>query len=727
MISQTFSILDYVDFLTPDGGSQTESDRSFHCPVCLAKNLKISLKTGKYKTFGCSCMDTSTGKQAMIKAITALGWHKPVRTRQKRVWEYRDANGVPLINVHRQDDGDGKRRFWQKSLQPGKPAALMHRAKPYRYQECLAAIQDGKDVFWVEGEHCADMLLRSLGIPATTTISGTSNYRAEQYRGLFPKPAPGIGTLILCPDRDQVGLRYMEAIAADYPWAKWCYPFPDSFLWQRLPKSGGADIADWIEEEATLENIYAAVGDKRDLKPLPAKADAETNPVDSKDKPQDKSQEKPNVVKRAFQLIETRWEESLRYNEYAKAIELDGEAVDLDDFSITLAVEENLRISIDELNRILKKLAKRQSYHPVRLYLEDSAARYEDVSILDAVAQRYFGTQHPLYDVYLRRTLVAAVARIFEPGCKVDTTLILQGPQGIHKSTFFQQLVGAAFFDSSLGALSDKDEILKMHMSWLTEYAELETLLRRKDISAIKAFLSNQEDFIRPPYERRPVRMPRQSIIVGTTNLDHFLNDPTGNRRFWIIPVQQKIDLELLAAERDQLWGAAVALYRTGEKWHLNDAESQVANALASDYQTTDPWEPRLASYLRECQSTTVTTSELLTNCLEIEIGRQGRRDQMRVAECLKRLGWKAGRKGKARQRVWLAPDQGDTPDGEPVADAVSAITTGVSETGDQPEQPHQREKAQQPEQVLQPNLADDMVVIATRNGHGVLTERRQE
>ena len=715
MTSAPFNILPYVGLLTPDDGSQTKDDRSFHCPRCDSSNFKVRLSTGKYFAYGCSCMDTRAGKREVIKAITALKWQKPTRPAQKRVFSFCDESNRPLIDVHRQDDGDGNRHIRQKSRQAGKPAELKHRARPYRFQECLAAMLRGEDVFWVEGEPCAEAL-RSLGIPATTTIGGTSNYRPEQYRGLFPEPAPGIGRLVLCPDRDQVGLKYMEQVTADYPWANWCYAYPASMLWERLPKSGGADIADWIEDGATVEDIRAVVGDRRQVEP---QAVEEPTPA--------VSHEKPNVVKRAFHLIETRWGESLRYNEYAKVIELDNKSVDLDDFSITLAVEENLRISIEELNRILKKLAGRQSYHPVRSYLEDCGERHSDTSVLDAMAQRYFGTQHPIYDVYLRRTLIAAVARIFEPGCKMDTALILQGPQGIHKSTFFQQLVGPAYFDGSLGALSDKDEILKMHMSWLIEWAELETVFRRKDMSATKAFLSTSEDFVRPPYERRAIRMPRQSIIVGTTNLDHFLNDPTGSRRFWVIPVPQKIDLAQLVQERDQLWGAAVALYRAGEQWHITDAEQQVAAALASDYQTVDPWEPRIATYCRECRLTSVTTNELLTSCLEIEIGRQGKREQMRVAECLKRLGWQAGRQGKERRRVWLAPDQGRTTDAEQVADAVSTMTTGASETGDQPEQPDRAKSVLRGDPEQPSILPDDLAAVAMRNGHGVLTERHLE
>ncbi|MEO0373235.1 MAG: VapE domain-containing protein [Cyanobacteria bacterium P01_A01_bin.17] len=521
MTSLTFNILDYLDQLKPDGGSETETDRSFHCPVCHSKNFKVSLNTGKYKTFGCSCMDTSAGKQAMIKAITTLGWHKPVRTRQKRIWEYRDEHGVPLITVHRQDDGDGKRRFWQKPLQQGKPAALKQRARPYRYQECLKAMLEGRDVSWVEGESCADAL-RSLGIPATTTIGGTNNYRSEQYRGLFPEPAPGVGNLVLCPDRDQVGLNYMEAIAADYPWAKWCYAFPESFLWQRLPKDGGADMADWIDDGATATTIRQVVGQQRtDVVPIKiVTVDVEQENTKAS------TDSKPNRFKQQFEAIDALWGERLRFNELTKDIEFDGDPIDVGEARVRLAIEENLDISLNNLELMLTYMAERQSYHPVREELERCHERYKNTAILDNLAERFFGVNNPLYDIYLRRTLIAAVKRIYEPGCKVDTVLVLQGPQGYFKSSFFQTLAGAAYFDDSFGSMSDKDERLKLHLVWFCEWAELESVYRRRDSEAIKAFLSSGTDLVRAPYARKAERLRRQSFIVASTNQDQFLNDP---------------------------------------------------------------------------------------------------------------------------------------------------------------------------------------------------------
>lgn len=724
-----FDILKRLDALTPDEGSQGKNQRSYFCPSCGAKNFKVDLRTGKYNGFGCDCMTTPVGRQAVIEAISPLEWTKPARHKQERCWTYRDVHGQPLVKVHRRDDGEGKRKIWQTALQPGEPAALKSRAYPYRFQQCLIAIEQGRDVFWVEGEPCADALW-DIGIPATTTIGGTNNYSSEQYRDLFPEKTLVNGSLVICPDRDQQGLKYAEAIASDYSQASWCYVYPDSFCWQRLQKSGGADIADWIAEGASANTILAAVGEKRDFKQQSPEEPAQHSDVESKDK--------PNPFKRAYHHIEQLWGDRLRFNEYAKHIELDGQPIELGTVKVTLAVEENLNLGLDNLELILTHLAKRRTYHPVRVYLSECLAQHHDPNILNDLAQRYFGCTQPIYNTFLKRTLIAAVARIVEPGCKMDTALILQGTQGLKKSTFFKVLAGEDFFDDSLGAMSDKDERLKLHQTWFAEWAELESVFKRRDVAQTKAFLSSGIDVVRPPYGRQAERMKRQSIIVGTTNQEQFLSDATGNRRFWIVPVQRQVNLKLLAQERERIWGAAVALYRAGEQWWLTDEEEQQAQDLASNYQTSDPWESRIDAHLVEWRLTAVTTSELLTNCLEIEVGRQSRGDEMRVADCLKRLGWQSVRKVHAgkRRRVWVNAGRpklpSSQPDGLPMNDEVdrSLTTDNTTETGviAQPGQPKATNfvttQIGQQEALLHRERADTNSAVSS---NGLLTERRLE
>jgi predicted P-loop ATPase len=141
---------------------------------------------------------------------------------------------------------------------------------------------------------------------------------------------------------------------------------------------------------------------------------------------------------------------------------------------------------------------------------------------LESLAERYFGTQDPFHAILLKRTLIAAVARAFKPGCKVDTMCILQGGQGALKSTFWQTLAGEAWFTDNLSEASEKDEKLKLRRYWILEFSEFETVYKRKDVEQLKAFLSSRIDSLRRPYGRSLEDFPRTSIFVGSTNRQEF-------------------------------------------------------------------------------------------------------------------------------------------------------------------------------------------------------------
>ena len=130
---------------------------------------------------------------------------------------------------------------------------------PYRWPQVENAITNGEYLFIVEGEPCADALAE-LGLHAISFCGGSNSPHHQACVDLLK---PYAEQLVICPDRDKAGLEYAQAIAADYLGAKWCYPYPDSFLWERPPKSSGADIADWIEEGATADIILTNVGDCR--------------------------------------------------------------------------------------------------------------------------------------------------------------------------------------------------------------------------------------------------------------------------------------------------------------------------------------------------------------------------------------------------------------------------------------------------------------------------------
>lgn len=359
-----------------------------------------------------------------------------------------------------------------------------------------------------------------------------------------------------------------------------------------------------------------------------------------------------------YELIKGLLGDRLAFNTLKNLVELDGVPLEVETAKATLVIDHDLWLNSgkEDVADLVMKVAKQNQYNPIEQYLNQCYEKYgDDTSILTRFAERYFGQPDPIYTVFVIRFLIASVARIYQPGCKHDAALILQGGQGIRKSTFFKVLASEAWFDDSLGSVSDKDEKLKLHQTWFMEWAELETVFKRKDLSATKAFLSSATDRIRPPYGRSVVEMPRRCSIVGTTNQDEFLNDVTGNRRFWIIPVKVDcIDTSTLAEERDRIWAAAVSLYKAGEFWHLMQCEDEAAGEIAQQFQSEDPWLLPISQWLAGTVGT-VTTSAILSNALQIETGKQDKTAQMRVADILKTLGWEKTQKridGKP-QKVW--------------------------------------------------------------------------
>jgi predicted P-loop ATPase len=297
-------------------------------------------------------------------------------------------------------------------------------------------------------------------------------------------------------------------------------------------------------------------------------------------------------------------------------------------------------VSSEIAGKAVEAVARERTIHPVRDYL--NCLKWDGVPRLDGCLERYFGVQAttPEQAAYRsavgRRWMISAVARIMKPGCKVDHCLVLEGRQGLLKSTSLEALAGGpAWFTDELGDLGTKDASLQLSGKWIIELAEV-TALVRSDSSAAKAFLSRPNDHFRPPYGKRTGDFPRQCVFAGTTNDTVYLKDETGNRRFWPVTCTV-IDLDGLRRDRDQLWAEAVVRYERGERWWLDTPElnDQAAEEQADRYET-DPWQELVEEYCSPKDS--VSIAEVLTSIKPKD--RWDRRDQMRVARCLKALGW---------------------------------------------------------------------------------------
>jgi hypothetical protein len=310
--------------------------------------------------------------------------------------------------------------------------------------------------------------------------------------------------------------------------------------------------------------------------------------------------------------------------------------------------------SVETVLRAMTVVAKRTRVHPVRDYF--SSLAWDGIPRVDGMLTAYFGA--PESD-YVRgvssRFLIAAVARVFEPGCQVDCVPVLEGAQGIGKSSGLRALVGDQWFSDTPIDLSNKDCYLALHRVWLYELSELDAL-RGKDAARIKSYISSRVDHYRPPFGRKAEQFPRQTVFCGTTNETEYLVDRTGNRRFW--PVRcTAVDVAGIARDRDQLWAEAYYRYQQGEAFHVNNAElrSQCEQEQQAR-EVTDPWVEAIVAWLNrptvpvqqrdgiQRQESIdlrqgVTTAQVLAGALGLSPDRAGQHHSGRVGSILRSLG----------------------------------------------------------------------------------------
>lgn len=298
---------------------------------------------------------------------------------------------------------------------------------------------------------------------------------------------------------------------------------------------------------------------------------------------------KPKKIRVAYELIDQIFKDRLKLNLLSQNLELDGEIADLENFYISLAVDYGIEISDKLAWDIAKEIGKKYQYHPVQNYFRSLVDQPELTLNLKQLATVLFGTEESIYNEMFFRFLIASVARTFEPGCKVDTVLVLQGQTGYRKSTFFKVLYGDNWCSDSLQGL-DKDNLLILHQFWCCELAELETITSKKEAGELKAFISRSVDNFRKPYGKVSTQNKRQGVLVGSVNESEFLVDTTGNRRFWIIPIKQRIDTDLIEKWRDRIWYLAYQEYLRGENWILSESLENENLEINQQYLFSDPW-----------------------------------------------------------------------------------------------------------------------------------------
>lgn len=374
------------------------------------------------------------------------------------------------------------------------------------------------------------------------------------------------------------------------------------------------------------------------------------------------------------------------YNRLADGMEITGSLPwehpsaywrDADDAQLVVYVETTYKVRFAERDyRVaLTSIADDRSYHPILQYLENLPP-WDGTPRVDRLLVDYLGAADtPYVHAVTRKTLCAAVQRVRHPGCKFDSMLVLNGPQGIGKSTLISRLAGPWFSDSlNLSDTRDKTAAEKLQGYWILEIGELAGL-RKAEVETLRSFLSRQNDIYRAAYGRRAVPHQRQCVFFGTTNAETgYLRDVTGNRRFWPVKTpgtHTRHSWEISPEEITQIWAETLTYVDAGESLFLEAEveeyakleqrealESDEREGVVWDYLTTllpDQWGEMGLFERREFLNgsefgptamvgkhtrTMVSTMEIWCECFGKDRANLTRRDSNEIVAIATRLGW---------------------------------------------------------------------------------------
>lgn len=311
--------------------------------------------------------------------------------------------------------------------------------------------------------------------------------------------------------------------------------------------------------------------------------------------------------------------------------------------------------------------AMKNSFHPARDYFNKQV--WDRVPRLDNWLINYGGCRFDDVD-YVRaigRTwMIAAVKRIYEPGCKFDHMLILEGRQGAGKSTLLKELATFGrgpeareyFTDTfSIKKCTDKDELAKLNGCLIIELAEMSGF-NKTDRDELTSFVTTQKDTYRAPYARELQSYHRQFVLAGTYNpINGIFTDPTGTRRFWPVTVGT-IDLERLRKDKEQLWAEAVYRYKTGESLVLSKDLYDKAATAGGERRIVDDWTTDVIDAIRGRPYFEIRD---VMRGLNIDVQKRGQSESRRIANILKSEGFERGRKKIAGRSTWVWRPPGST------------------------------------------------------------------
>jgi len=339
----------------------------------------------------------------------------------------------------------------------------------------------------------------------------------------------------------------------------------------------------------------------------------------------------------------------LKYDEFTLKFYFDGQKIDAEDLEIKTLIEMQgvfglAKINMTAIKESLKGVFKTNRFNSFKDYVR--SLTWDGKPRIDNFFVNYYGAHDTQYTKDVSKNFwIGIVRRGFKPGTKFDNMVILEGVQGVRKSSSIQLLFNP-WYDTVGDDPSNKDFYLKLHGNLVVEIEELDSFRKAESVT-IKRMLSTTSDKFRKPYGANVSENPRTNIFVGTTNRKDYLSDSTGNRRFWPIDVQF-VKFEELERDRDQLFAEAYIREQTGEKhWevdftHLDEIYQSRMNDDRDDSTDSDPWYDAVKRYAYNIY--TFDIFNFLTDEVKgfgMKPGQITRRERNRVSKILKHLGWK--------------------------------------------------------------------------------------
>ena len=318
--------------------------------------------------------------------------------------------------------------------------------------------------------------------------------------------------------------------------------------------------------------------------------------------------------------------------------------------ALTLGVSVGREVTI----QAMEAAAQARPFDRVRDWLD--GLQWDGVERVPVWLTDYLGVEpSPLARAIGTAWMISAVARTYEPGCKVDTMLVLEGGQGIGKSRALAALGGDWYADLAISP-GDRDSVLAIHGPWIVEWSELSGLSRRES-EEIKAFLSRQIDDVRAPYGRRSSKRRRRCVIAASTNETEYLLDASGNRRYWPVRcgVVGAIDVDGIVEDRSQLWAEAVVRYRRHEIWRLTPELETEARHAQDARRVVDPWLSEIADVVSsgDLEYAAWIKPEDILRALGVERAKMRAADRRRVKQNMENLGWRYERVRTPEGRPW--------------------------------------------------------------------------